>query len=90
MNCVLSDMKKMQIQELEKAFKGQRDMKKIHYRGEGPHWAVVPIKKEKKKEICQEVREQGRRAKGRALKTFSPKTITVTTDINLTYRLYIH
>ena len=45
MDCVLSDMTKMQDQELEVAVKGQRDIDEVHYGGEGPHWATVPLKK---------------------------------------------
>ena len=43
-DCVFSDIK-MQNQELKGVFEGQRDMEEVHYGGEGPHWAVVPMKK---------------------------------------------
>ena len=33
------------IQQLEGAVKGYRDMEEVRYGSEGPHWAVVPIKK---------------------------------------------
>ena len=36
----------MKKDELEGAVKGLRDMEEVHYGGEGPHWAVVPMKKE--------------------------------------------
>ena len=35
----------MQNQKLEGVIKGQKDMEEVHYGGEGPHWAVVPMKK---------------------------------------------
>ena len=43
--------KKMQNQELEEgAVKGQRDMEEVHYGGEGPHWAIVAMKKKFQKD----------------------------------------
>ena len=45
----------MQTLELEGAVKGQRDMEDVHYGGEGPHWAVVPMKKKKKKYIIPKI-----------------------------------
>ena len=44
MDCVLSDINKCKIRNWKEQ---SRDMEHVHYGGEGPHWAVVPMKKKK-------------------------------------------
>ena len=45
MDCVLSDIKKMQNQVLEGAVEGQTDMEEVHFGCEGSYWALMPEEK---------------------------------------------